>query len=91
MDRDLLASEIGDEDFFEQAEAWRPDQATGTRASMDTVMARVNLNRMKPQRAEAELATPTSGAPDRRRPPASSSPATPKAKRGRGRPPKKRG
>ncbi len=31
MDNDLLSAEIGDEDFFEQVEAWRPDEAASDR------------------------------------------------------------
>jgi hypothetical protein len=47
MDNDLLASEIGDEDFFEQAEAWTPDGDTKARQAMDDSMRRVDRNRNK--------------------------------------------
>jgi DNA helicase HerA-like ATPase len=33
MDADLLSSEIGDEDFFDQVDAWRPDGAASARAA----------------------------------------------------------
>jgi hypothetical protein len=47
MDTDLLDSEIGDEDFFEQAEAWYPDGDTNARQAMEDSMRRVNANRKK--------------------------------------------
>ncbi|WP_448208602.1 ATP-binding protein [Azospirillum sp. sgz302134] len=56
MDDDLLASEIGDEDFFEKVEAWRPDPKTGTRSAMETSVAKVNASRRKPE--PKEKATP---------------------------------
>lgn len=31
LDEDLLSAEIGDEDFFEQVDGWRPDSAANTR------------------------------------------------------------
>jgi hypothetical protein len=93
MDADLLASEIGDEDFFEQAEAWRPDTSTGARNAIGDAMARVNQNRMKPQRAddEDEADAPAPAAPKRRPAPTKSTPPPAPVKRGRGRPPKSRG
>jgi hypothetical protein len=45
MDSDLLASEIGDEDFFEQLADWRPDADTGAREALDDSIARVRQNR----------------------------------------------
>jgi len=45
MDNDLLHSEIGDEDFFEQAEDWKPDANTGVRSKLEASMQRVNANR----------------------------------------------
>lgn len=48
MDTELLASELGDEDFFEQAEAWQPDKNTVARAQMEQSMQRVDKNRRKP-------------------------------------------
>lgn len=45
MDSDLLASEIGDEDFFEQLADWQPDADTGTREAVDDSIARVRQNR----------------------------------------------
>ena len=47
MDSDLLASEIGDEDFFEQAEAWQPDKDTATRARVEVSMQKVDGNRKR--------------------------------------------
>ena len=47
MDTDLLASEIGDEDFFEQAEAWVPDQNHATRKKMETLMESAEDKRRK--------------------------------------------
>jgi DNA helicase HerA-like ATPase len=48
MDRELLATEIGDEDFFEQVGAWRPDVKEAARRSIATSVDRVNQNRRKP-------------------------------------------
>lgn len=48
MDADLLASEIGDEDFFEQADAWTPDARAPTRKVMEDSMTKVRGNRRKP-------------------------------------------
>lgn len=48
MDTELLASEIGDEDFFAQAEAWRPDEHARTRAAMEASIATVEANRKRP-------------------------------------------
>ncbi len=45
MDTELLASEIGDEDFFDQAAAWQPDANTGTRQQVQNSIQRVNKNR----------------------------------------------
>ncbi|WP_080439937.1 ATP-binding protein [Burkholderia ubonensis] len=50
MDDDLLVSEIGDEDFFDQAEAWRPDSKSSTRQKMAGLMEGVNRSRRKPTR-----------------------------------------
>lgn len=47
MDRDLLASEIGDEDFFEQAESWKPDSRAPVRKALEQSMARVQKTRTK--------------------------------------------
>ncbi|MEC4775138.1 ATP-binding protein [Burkholderia cenocepacia] len=47
MDDDLLASEIGDEDFFDQAEAWKPDPRSSTRQKVAGLMDGVNRNRRK--------------------------------------------
>ncbi len=49
MDADLLASEIGDEDFFEQAEAWAPDVNEPQRAAVAKSMERVSRNRSGPK------------------------------------------
>ncbi len=45
MDAELLATEIGDEDFFEQAEAWKPDSDQATREAIQASIQRVNENR----------------------------------------------
>lgn len=50
MDTDLLTSELGDEDFFEQVEEWRPDQKSPIRAKMEKSIANVDLNRRKRSR-----------------------------------------
>lgn len=47
MDTDLLAAEIGDEDFFEQAEAWQPDEDNEARQRVEASMRRVEGNRRK--------------------------------------------
>jgi DNA helicase HerA-like ATPase len=39
MDTDLLAAEIGDEDFFQQAEAWQPDEDSHARQRMESFAA----------------------------------------------------
>lgn len=48
MDEELLASEIGDEDFFEQAAAWKPDANASKRSSIAHSMETVNQNRRRP-------------------------------------------
>jgi len=48
MDKDLLASEIGDEDFFDQAEIWKPSAREADREAIRTSVDRVNKNRKKP-------------------------------------------
>jgi hypothetical protein len=47
MDKDLLRSEIGDEDFFEQAEEWQPDSKSGLRGEIANSIAKVKTNRRK--------------------------------------------
>ncbi|MBF0332696.1 MAG: ATP-binding protein [Alphaproteobacteria bacterium] len=47
MDDDLLASEIGDEDFFEKVENWKPDSKAEARKVVEDSVARVNANRKK--------------------------------------------
>lgn len=47
MDTELLASELGDEDFFEQAEAWTPDKESTTRQKMEESIKRVDGNRRR--------------------------------------------
>ncbi len=49
MDNDLLASVIGDEDFFDQVEAWVPDTNTKSRNDMKERMERVRALR-KPKK-----------------------------------------
>lgn len=50
MDTDLLSSEIGDEDFFEQAAAWKPDPNTTERARNATSAVVVNKNKLASRR-----------------------------------------
>lgn len=45
MDTELLASEIGDEDFFAQSDAWKPDAHTETRDDIEKSIEKVNTNR----------------------------------------------
>ncbi len=58
MDDDLLASEIGDEDFFEQAEAWKPDTNASTRVKMADSIATINQNRRKPGKTPVAAKVP---------------------------------
>jgi DNA helicase HerA-like ATPase len=48
MDKELLASELGDEDFFEQAEEWKPDEKSSVRAAFADSISKVDRNRKKP-------------------------------------------
>jgi hypothetical protein len=50
MDKDLLASELGDEDFFEQAEAWTPDSRSGTRKTISNAMDTLKRKRGRPRK-----------------------------------------
>lgn len=50
MDTDLLASEIGDEDFFDQAEEWKPDENKGTRSRIEQTISKINSKRTKKKR-----------------------------------------
>jgi hypothetical protein len=45
MDMELLASELGDEDFFEQLADWKPDTDSQTREQMGASIARVQANK----------------------------------------------
>jgi hypothetical protein len=47
MDDDLLSSEIGDEDFFEQCSNWKPDAKQATRAGIKQAMTKVDSGRRK--------------------------------------------
>lgn len=68
MDKELLASEIGDEDFFEQAASWQPDAKIATRTAMARSIEKVTRNRRKV--VPAETATPAAQPAKRRgRPP----------------------
>lgn len=58
MDNDLLASEIGDEDFFEKVAVWKPDTKAEARKVMEESVDKVNGNRKKP----AAKATPAKAA-----------------------------
>lgn len=42
MDQELLASELGDENFFEQVGAWRPDPSTTKRERNEAAIAKVD-------------------------------------------------
>lgn len=67
MDKELLASVIGDEDFFEQAAAWQPDEDAATRNAMEQSIEKVNRNRRKP--AAIKQPSPAVGKKRRGRPP----------------------
>ena len=47
MDRDLLLSELGDEDFFDQVAAWQPDKHEQTRQEMKAAGTTAATNRRK--------------------------------------------
>lgn len=47
MDEDLLFAEIGDEDFFEEMQAWRPDKYASTRRRIAKTMDSASKNRKK--------------------------------------------
>lgn len=47
MDQELLASEIGDENFFEQVAAWKPDPKTSTREFFEKSLRKVADNNSK--------------------------------------------
>lgn len=50
MDHDLLLSELGDEDFFEQANAWMPDANEKVRRQMKTSMEKAKVSRRKSEK-----------------------------------------
>ena len=50
MDDELRLAEIGDEDFFEQLEAWSPDEAAPVRQEIAESMERVGRARRKKKR-----------------------------------------
>jgi hypothetical protein len=77
MDSDLLVSEIGDEDFFDQAKAWRPDARAPARKAMEESIARVDRNRRRP--APAAPAPEAAPKPMKKR--SSRAPAKPAAKK----------
>jgi DNA helicase HerA-like ATPase len=47
MDPELLATEIGDEDFFDQVSRWKPDKKEAVRRNVAAAMRKVNQNRRK--------------------------------------------
>jgi hypothetical protein len=47
MDEDLLVSEIGDEDFFEEVADWEPDEKSGVRTTIDKEMKQARATRKK--------------------------------------------
>ena len=50
FDQDLLAAEIGDEDFFDQVTSWKPDTKTATREKMKASTEKVTRNRTRKKR-----------------------------------------
>jgi len=52
MDEDLKVSEIGDEDFFEQAEAWEPDLNADARTKAEQGMEIINSRRGRPRNSD---------------------------------------
>jgi DNA helicase HerA-like ATPase len=48
MDEELRVSEIGDEDFLDQAKKWKPDRYGATRSGIAGSMKRVDANRSRP-------------------------------------------
>ena len=48
MDEELRASELGDEDFFQQAAGWRPGKNEAVRNAIAKSIAQVERNRRKP-------------------------------------------
>ena len=65
MDEDLRVSELGDEDFFDQAEDWRPDPSASTRQRMADSISNVTRSRRKPSQA-SDAAAKGSGQKRRR-------------------------
>lgn len=57
MDEDLLVSEIGDEDFFEEVADWEPDEKSGIRAKVDEKMRQAGATRRKTTSAPKRRAT----------------------------------
>lgn len=49
-DQDLQLAEIGDEDFFDQVEAWRPDPSTNVRSELSDSIKKVERNRRRKRR-----------------------------------------
>lgn len=56
MDRDLLLTELGDEDFFEQAAAWTPDANEPVRRRMKGSMEKAKVNRRRSAKKGARKA-----------------------------------
>ncbi|GJE26244.1 ATP-binding protein [Methylobacterium organophilum] len=67
MDKELLASEIGDEDFFDQAERWAPDANSERRAASEARMTRVKANRKPAPKPAAKPKTSPKSTGRRRR------------------------
>jgi DNA helicase HerA-like ATPase len=61
MDKELQFAEIGDEDFFEQAEAWEPDDHTATRKQMEAGMDTINQRRGVPRKRASKKAASAAG------------------------------
>lgn len=65
-DKDLLASEIGDEDFFEQSESWKPDENAEARRKQEESMQRVNENRGRSSKSDGTTSKRKRGRPSKR-------------------------
>ena len=64
MDKDLQYAELGDEDFFEQAEAWVPDEYAATRQKLEAGMEAIDRRRSRTAKKQvAKKAAPARGRP----------------------------
>ena len=81
MDEDLLSSEIGDENFFEQVSAWRQDPNAATRAAAEASSTRVDEIRQRRQPSGTTATSPEPVPPKRHGRPAKKKPGRPPQKR----------